>query len=190
MLERHASEKDVYVKDILKYFSVSRFLWAEKNKHLTAERRYRVPTRRESAAASASWQNEIIGGVREGEIAGCECFLTNKTNSCMCQAFFFSFPKMNYVLPHQPGRASDPGSALRFLILRNDSTGRQTKHGTLRPKQSHSAQPRHSVILAHGRQTFLLLLEYALLDFCNSLSQMSQLLPGLTVPGLVTYQLA
>lgn len=103
---------------------------------------------------------------------------------------FFSFPKMNYMLPHQPGRASVPGPALWFLILRNDSTGCQTKHRTLRPKQSHSTQTRDSVILTHGRQTFLLLLEYTLLDFCNSLLQMSQLLPKLPIPDLVTYQLS
>lgn len=169
VLERHAWEKDIYVRDILEYFSVSDFCEERKTNTWQQREKERV------SLSDAPWvgnsfrllQNEIIGGVREGEIAGCENFLTNKTNSCMCQAVFFSLPKMNYTLPRQPRRASVPGSALRFLILRNDSTGCQTKHSTLRPKQSHGAQPRHSVILTHGRQTFLLLLEYELLDFCN-----------------------
>lgn len=167
-----------------------------KNISASPSREKQTPDSRETASLSdAPWvgssfrllQNEIIGGVREGEIAGWEFFWqTRQSLACVRPLFsFLSFSKMNYMLPRQPGRASVPGSALRFLIVRSDSTGCQTKHSTLRPKQSHSSQTRDSVIFAHGRQTFLLLLEYAILDFCNSLSQMPQLLPGFTVPDLV-----
>lgn len=172
MQKRHASEKDIYVRGVLGYFFVSDFCeWRE-----TPDSRATVSFPNASRLGQQFLQSEIIGGVCEENCCMLIFFFFDKQDKLLhVSGLFFSFPKMNYTLPSQSARASVPGSALRFLILRNDSTGCQTKQCTRTPgpKQSHAAQPKD---LTHGRQTFLLSLEYLLSDFCTSLSPRSRFL--------------
>lgn len=109
MLERHASEKDIYVRDILEYFSVSDF--CEQRKTNTWQHRETV------SLSDAPWvgssfrllQNEIIGGVREGEIARCEIFWqTRQTLACVRPFFFFPQDELYAASPAGESECSGP----------------------------------------------------------------------------------
>lgn len=129
MQERLASEKDILSET---FKNISFLLDSRETVSLSDALRF--------GSSSLLLQSEIIGGIREREIAVCE-FFDKQDKLLHVSGLFFSFPKMNYMLLRHSVRASVPGSALRFLILRNNSTGCQTKHCILRPKQSHSNQP-------------------------------------------------